>query len=184
MDLFNKVKKLIHFDGSYTLCPAGSIYRNPKNPNPGDIDMIMIVPKISNILSTLDSKNSIIISRQGERMVAFRINLAPTGAKEEEWKKVDVWLSTQEEYPFFLLTFGSGMYVLRIRAVAKSRGFLLNRYGLFYRQSGRRVPGKFKTVADIQKAIGVTVRDIKTVNAPGKDKIPKKIKGGAVDVGD
>ena len=153
MDLYKEIIKLINFSGNkYKLYPAGSIYRNPSIKNPGDVDIILVTKNIEGILSTYQSSIPTKIIRQGERMASLSV------LYKRKWIKVDIWVCTPEEFPFLLLMVGYGKeYVIRIRAVAKKRGYLLNRYGLYERDTGKKIKGKFKTVADIQRRIGVTV---------------------------
>lgn len=162
MDLFDAVKRTISFskDYKYKLYPAGSIYRNPDNPSPGDVDILLVSPEFEDgILSTFVSKKPVQIIRQGERMMSLKLFL-----RGNQYTHVDIWACSRAEYPFMLLAFAGGPYTIRIQAVAKQRGFLLNRYGLYHRDSGKKVRGTFKTVADIQRAIGVTVRNLAQVD--------------------
>lgn len=157
MDLYKKVEKSITFDGSYKLYPAGSIIRGKENPK--DIDVILVSSKIDGILQTLDVPKDdikLVIHKDGERYIAFTL-IFPNHKRV----KVDVWSCFPKEYPFFRLAYGAGReYNVRIRAVAKSRGYLLNNHGIYHKDTMKQVKKNFKTVSDIQKFLGITERDI------------------------
>ena len=170
MDLFEKVKNSITFCSKrYRLYPVGSILRGKTNPK--DVDIIMKVKKISDILSTIepiDDDVKITVKREGTRFIAFILYFEPRTKKHSvpfytNSIHVDIWLSTEEEFPFMLLSYGAGReYNVRVRALAKKRGYVLNNYGIFDRTTGKRVKGKFKEVRDIQRFLNITERDIST----------------------
>lgn len=57
--------------------------------------------------------------------------------------KVDAFLAPESEYLFALLfAIGSGMFNVRMRALAKRRGYLLNQKGLFTIKGKKRIPIK------------------------------------------
>lgn len=76
--------------------------------------------------------------------------------------RVDVFLAYESEKPYALFHYtGSGPYNVRIRAYAKRKGWLLNQYGLFNRETGKRVPGtsSLKTEKQLVRHLGVTWRE-------------------------
>ena len=157
MDLFKLVKDNIFFDDSdYILKPAGSIYRGEKTP--GDVDIIMVVKKISNILFTLESDRSITIFKEGTRFVSFEIKLP----YKRKYTPVQIWLSTPIEYPFMLLAWAGSGYSIGLRKKANSMGYKLNQYGIFCKKTNRRIATWIKSIRDIQDFLGVSNRDLRT----------------------
>lgn len=161
MDLYREVIKHIKFEPKpYTFHVAGSIYRG--STDPGDIDIIMVVPKISNVLTSIKFKSNIPykLKRVGERMISFEIMLPG----DKYYTPVQIWASTKKEFPFMLLAWAGGKYNIRLRKVAEHRGYLLNQYGLFNRITGEPINNNidFKTIADIQKFLNVTVRPLQS----------------------
>lgn len=154
MDTFIAIKDfLINSVGirGLKMYPAGSLHKNPNIKNPKDIDIIL-VSENDDILPML-SKEIVHVIRQGNRYMSFYVIVSPRTKKI----KVDIWRATKEELPFMLLTFGQGkINSVKIKAIAKNKGYLLNRYGLFYRNSGARVTSRvFKTDKDIIKYLGI-----------------------------
>lgn len=69
--------------------------------------------------------------------------------------KVDVFFTTEREFMFALLfATGSGPFNVRMRALAKKRGYLLNQRGLF--RDGRRVP--VRDERDLFRRLNMTYR--------------------------
>ncbi len=115
----------------------------------------------------------ILISLKGSRVVKFEtpyamgqgklatfINIIdPSGKK---WvAKVDIFITPPQEYIFMLLyATGSGLFNIRMRAVAKKRGYLLNQKGLFKRRGSHLVPvdGDLNTERKIFKYLDMTYK--------------------------
>ena len=171
MDLYKEAIKHISFDGKYKFHVAGSIYRGSTDPS--DIDIIMVMDDdvvdsssgTSSILRTLKSDLPMFVRRVGDRMVSFELILPG----DKYYTPIQVWLSKRSEFPFMLLAWGAGTpYNVRLRRYAKLKGYILNQYGLYDIKTKKKVtddtdrqrPIEFKTVADIQRFLGVTVRDI------------------------
>jgi len=55
----------------------------------------------------------------------------------------DAWES------FALYLIGSGKFNIWLRSIAKRKGYLLNQYGLFKRENGKRVSSKEKEIFQI-----------------------------------
>ena len=73
--------------------------------------------------------------------------------------KSDFFYTTKKNVAFALLYTESGLkYNLRVRRLAKLKGYKLSQYGLFYETTNKHVPGKFKTVADIQRFLGLKIK--------------------------
>lgn len=79
-------------------------------------------------------------------------------SKTHRYIKVDFFLTSPENYITTLnFAIGSGAYNIRVRAVAKKRGFILNQYGLF--KDDKKIP--LKNEHELFKTIGVTYREPK-----------------------
>lgn len=86
---------------------------------------------------------------------------AGVGRTRPRFLRVDLFLVEGSELPFALYHYtGPRMYNIRIRALAKRKGWLLNQYGLFDAKTMARLPGTegLKTEQDIMKFLGVTNR--------------------------
>lgn len=91
--------------------------------------------------------------RAGERTKSFIVRW-----RGQEYR-VDMFFATPEERPFALFHWtGPKSYNIRTRAHAKKRGWRLNRYGLFYQGTDRRVSGSIRTETDLARKLGVTPR--------------------------
>lgn len=119
---------------------VGSIRR--KEPNPKDIDIVLI-PK------TINDKQKIIdyLSKQGkflgggQKKDIFRINGV----------KVELYFTTPESWGATLLAYSSRKgSAIGLRIYARVRGFKLNQYGLY--KKGKYIAGC--TEKDIYKALG------------------------------
>lgn len=72
---------------------------------------------------------------------------------------VNIFLTTPKEFIFAMLyAIGSGQFNLRMRALAKRKGFLLNQRGLYRRTSTGLEEVPIKKEEDIFKAIGMRYR--------------------------
>ena len=135
---------------------AGS-YRTG-NPNPGDIDLIVIsftknkVDTKNWVLNTLDNKckkvklDYMVESGDSGFMGILKIN--------NKYYKIDVKVIEKKYYASFLLYFGSGKYFSKhIRSVAKDKGYKLNQYGVEDLKTGKLKT--FKSEEAIFKFLGV-----------------------------
>lgn len=134
---------------------AGS-YRTG-NPNPGDIDLIVIsftknkVDTKNWVLNTLDNKckkvklDYMVESGDSGFMGVLKIN--------NKYYKIDVKVIEKKYYASFLLYFGSGKYFSKyIRGVAKDKGYKLNQYGIEDLKTGKLKT--FKSEEAIFKFLG------------------------------
>jgi DNA polymerase/3'-5' exonuclease PolX len=150
-----KIDTILHKQVSGIHFQIAGSYRRGK-PISRDVDIVMSTGK--SIWQTVWSKfrkmigNTIDIyepyaSGPGKISVFMRLN----GHKRPI--KVDVFLTTPSEYMFALLyATGSGQFNIRMRAVAKKRGYLLNQKGLW--KDGIRVP--IKNEKDLFKKLNMT----------------------------
>jgi len=91
------------------------------------------------------------------RRVSTTARVVPAGAARAIKIKVDLFVAAPEHRAFALLHYTGGReFNIRVRAHAKARGLLLNQYGLFSRQTGKRVAKKFATERSILSHLGVT----------------------------
>lgn len=96
----------------------------------------------------------------GPRRQSMVVEHRPRGAAPRNYR-LDIFHCSRAEKPYALFHYtGSSRYNIRIRAYAKSHGWLLNQYGLFVAATGHRVRGSsaVKTEADLARLLGVTVR--------------------------
>lgn len=76
--------------------------------------------------------------------------------------KVDIFITEPDEYIFALLfATGSGMFNVRMRAVAKKRGLLLNQRGVYRKVGDKLEQIPVKTEKEIFEVVGVTYREPK-----------------------
>lgn len=157
-DIAILLKKHMRFDihGTYKIEIVGSVAREEDIVR--DIDFLVITPdKVNDFLKTIYFTNDKIIidkiSDCGDRKCFVYITIR--GKKF----KIDIFYAIKEDEPFALLHHvGPKSYLLRIRRLAKRKGYLLNQYGLFDRDSGNKIRDKFGTVCDIQKFLNITCR--------------------------
>ncbi len=121
---------------------VGSIRR--KQPNPNDIDMVLIPKSHSakeKLEKLLEGKGKKILG--GEKKAYFKI----------EGIEVELYYTVRDEWGAALLAYssrkGSG---IGLRIVARFKGFKLSQHGLFSRKTGRRIAGK--TEHGIYHALG------------------------------
>lgn len=74
--------------------------------------------------------------------------------------KTDVFLTIKEEYEIALLyATGSGIFNIRMRSVAKKKGYMLNQHALYKIEGGKQVNTGAKTQQDVFKILGLRWRD-------------------------
>ena len=111
-----------------------------------DIDIIVITEN-SELPHELIPNNKLILSR-GENKMAFLVKY------KQDYYKIDMYFTKSKNFPYMLLYLtGSKEFNIKMRAHAKSRGFLLNQNGLF--RDGHLVNNKAKTEKDIFNLIGM-----------------------------
>lgn len=142
---------------------AGSYRRN--KPFSRDIDLIISAP--SN-MTTAEQWDSFLSKMKKSRHVKFVEVFAQGTDKvstilqytngKKTIIKVDVFFTDPSEYMFMLLyATGSGLFNIRMRAVAKHRGFMLNQRGLYKKISPtilHRVP--VETEKELFKILRIT----------------------------
>ena len=128
-EILSKVKLLL----PYRKITAGSIRR--KEPEVGDIDIIIVVPKLENKLSQLNFDFIIF----GKRRIQFKF----MGAI------IDLFISLVDELPFMKLQyFNTTEDNIKYRAICKSHGYKLNQYGLF--KDGKKVNDGLSKVMELK----------------------------------
>tara|TARA_R100001530_G_C4231667_1_gene132815 strand:- start:13 stop:492 length:480 start_codon:yes stop_codon:yes gene_type:complete len=134
--LINEVKYHVH-----TLQVAGSIRREAEEI--GDID-IVVIPKIG---FRERVEKLIEVTSSGKRKIYGNYKGRP----------INFFITDPKSWGACLMTAtGPARYNIRKRYLVKRKGFLLNEYGLFDRESGEFLAGK--TEGDIYKYLGWTHR--------------------------
>lgn len=135
-------------------------------PRPWDLDLLLVVPDeqaphLAGRLAELRPAGArfavVADKRLGPRLRSLEVADAASAGRIP----VDVFGVLHSELPYALFHFtGPRSYNIRTRALAKRRGWLLNQYGLFFRASGRRVPGSKKIASERELAglLGVAFR--------------------------
>jgi len=118
---------------------AGSIRR--KDPTANDLDFVIIPnPRNANILL----KDSIGVNWSGDKKIQHVLKNGIT---------VDLILTTQDSWGAALLHMtGPKGYDIGLKIKAKQRGWKLNEYGLFNRETNKKLAGK--TEMEILKVFG------------------------------
>lgn len=127
--------------------PVGSVRRG--KPDVGDIDIVATAPVTVADARALPGTSNF---SGGAKQVNF------TYAGREGSRKVNVWVFLDPDSfgAALLHSAGPHFYNVRIRNVAKSRGWLLSQRGLFD-QKGRLIAGP--TEASVQAALGIRNRE-------------------------
>jgi DNA polymerase (family 10) len=116
---------------------VGSIRR--QNPNPVDIDIVIIPKDKTKIFETLSKLGK--LKEGGDKKIYFNVN----------GSDVEIYFAEPEYWGAMLLAYsskrGSG---IGLRLVAKRQGFHLSQYGLF--KNGKFIAGK--TEKEIYEALG------------------------------
>lgn len=153
----NYLKKILIVDApSYEVVIVGSVARRENKIK--DIDLLVITPTYrTNVINKafFDSPRVQLIKRKecGERRCSMIVMV------DNQRIKVDIFYAIKANKPFALLHhIGPKSYLLRLRRLAKLKGYLLNQYGIFHRDSMKRVQKRFNNVCDIQKFLDVTCR--------------------------
>ena len=135
-------KKLSEF--CHTVTVAGSI-RQGKDMV-GDIDVV-VIPKIDPA-DFLEKCKSIVEYEYGGQKKIFGMFMG---------RPINIFVTSEESYGacMYQMT-GPMQYNLRMRMCAKRKGFKLNEYSLYNRESGAYVAGR--TEGDIFTAMGLTYR--------------------------
>lgn len=126
-----------------------------------DIDLLLVLPDDVELKFVEIRKNDHIklekIISSGDRFTSIIVKDKKKNTKID----IDLFRTDKKNYAFALFHFtGPKEYNIRIREHVKTRGYLLNQYGLFYRSSKKRVRGseKIKTERSLAKFIGVSFK--------------------------
>ena len=154
-----KISKIItnsiRYNKKFDIVVVGSIIR--KNKFIKDIDFLIITStEDKNILYDFQFTNKVEVLKEiscGPKRCSLELLV------DNKKIKSDFFYTTKKDAAFALLYTESGLkYNLRVRHIAKLKGYKLNQYGLFYETTNKQVPGNFKTVADIQRFLGLKVK--------------------------
>jgi DNA polymerase (family 10) len=155
--LASKLKRSIHLDLDHTVEIVGSVRRKEDVIN--DIDLLIITPRYhDNIFASIHFNNRNILVKkiisQGDRRCSLLVSIHKSVSR-----RVDLFYATDTEYPFAMMHhIGPKSYNLRVRRLAKIKGYKLNQYGLFYTGRNTRVRHKFNNECDIQKFLDISCR--------------------------
>lgn len=146
--------KIINFitkKSPFKIIPVGSIRRKEKINS--DIDLLLVVKNKSLLSGVNLSKFLPLIFVEGsDRHQKYIYQLSGKNYL------IDIFLCTGVELPYMLFHYtGNKIYNIRTRAYAKKKGWLLNQYGLFSRQTKKSVV-RAKTEKDLIKFIGVSYK--------------------------
>lgn len=148
IDKFSKIiKKMGH-----KAVISGS-YRRGK-PTSGDIDLIVQGISWEEIQDFLTKNKYVLVPPYsiGLKQLSSYIKLG------KHYVQIDIFRATTDsEYMFMLLySTGSRLFNIRMRSVAKHRGYVLNQYGLFD-SNGKQV--ELKTEKEVFKFLGITWKE-------------------------
>jgi len=142
------------------IIPVGSVRRGATTVK--DVDFLVVAPPAS-VDEALAG-----IELRGAGRVTIADNYAAGGRRRSfmlrfgrRHYRSDFFVTTPAEKPYALYHFtGPSAYNIRVRAVAKRRGWLLNQYGLFVAATREPVRGSsaVATERDLAEFIGVTYR--------------------------
>lgn len=115
----------------------------------GDIDLIVTQTSLDNVKKVIESVLDIVSTpRQGSKIMSLVI--------EYKDKELQLEISLVDKDTFGAASIGmtgSNEFNIALRSIAKKKGFLLNNYGLFDRDSNKLIAGK--TESDVFKALGI-----------------------------
>lgn len=142
--IIDTLNKSLSRAGKYKFDIAGS-YRRGKQTS-RDVDII--IERDSQLswadISSAVSKSANLYIHEpyatGPDKISTIASYRTKDMKKPKHMKIDIFITTPSEYMFMLLyATGSGQFNIRMRAIAKKRGYTLNQRGL-WRKSGARVP--------------------------------------------
>lgn len=140
----------------YVIKIVGSVAR--KEDAAKDIDFLIITPgTVRNLLKTVYfTSDKIKIDKMtdcGDHKCFVHLIV------EGKSLKIDLFHTIKVNESFALLHhIGPKSYLLRIRRLAKLKGYLLNQYGIFDRETDKKIKGQFDSVCDIQKFLNISCR--------------------------
>lgn len=139
-------------DKSVKVYNAGSYYMG--KPTSGDIDLILVNERglnrsIRDFQDLLSKKNNMIsVLSMGKNKTTSLIKYGYKG--KERIRQLDMVLIGKDEYPWYILYFGSGRdFSKKIRGIASNKGYRLNEKGLFNKKTGERIDFSPKCEKDI-----------------------------------
>jgi DNA polymerase/3'-5' exonuclease PolX len=155
------LKKHMRFDkmDNYKIEIVGSVAREEDKIK--DIDFLVITPQmVHNLLETLYfTSNNVTINKItdcGDRKCFVYLTVKGKSLK------IDIFHAIKVDEPFALLHhIGPKSYLLRIRRLAKLKDYKLNQYGIFDRDTDKKVSSRFNSVCDIQKFLDISCRSPK-----------------------
>jgi DNA polymerase (family 10) len=157
--LIIKLFKQIQRIKQVKIIPVGSIRRKEKTNK--DIDLLLVVNNLKNTDLSINiglKKNKNLTLVEGHTK----------NARHQKYlyiynnKKyiIDVFICLKKELPYMLFHYtGNKKYNIRTRFYAKSKGWLLNQYGLWDRKNKKQLwRHKIKTEKDLTKILGISYK--------------------------
>jgi DNA polymerase beta len=137
---------------------AGSYYMGKETS--GDIDLILVSKdkydiKIKHLYQILeDNDNLMQILSAGKNKTTCLIIY--NYKQKERIRQLDLALIDEDQYPWYILYFGSGKeFSKKIRGVASKKGYRLNEKGIFDKKSGKQINFYPKNEKDIFDFLGI-----------------------------
>lgn len=126
-------------------------------PTSGDIDLLVVLPEAGGLDMTglILLLSPLLVARLSMAAVDFK-GIARLPGSHHLGRRMDIGLVPADRLPFSLLhSTGSGTFNELLRHRAKELGFKLSQKGLFRRDDGSPVPGRFESDRDIMAFLGV-----------------------------
>lgn len=135
------------------IIPVGSIRRKEKKNK--DIDLLLVVNNLKN--TNLGIGNTLTLIEGHTKNARHQKYLYLRGNKKY---LIDVFICLKKELPYMLFHYtGNKKYNIRTRFYAKSKGWLLNQYGLWDRKTKKQLyKSKIKTEKDLTKILGISYK--------------------------
>jgi len=139
---------------------AGSYYMGRETS--GDIDIILTIDSkdekkimMKHLYLILDSNDNLIdILSSGKNKATCLI--VYQYKERERIRQLDLAIIDKEEYPWYILYFGSGRdFSKKIRGIASDKGYRLNEKGLYYKETGKRVDFSPKSEKEIFEFLSI-----------------------------
>ena len=139
---------------------AGSYYMGRETS--GDIDIILAIDSkderkimMKHLYLILDSNDNLIhILSSGKNRATCLIIYQYK--ERERIRQLDLAIIDKEEYPWYILYFGSGRdFSKKIRGIASDKGYRLNEKGLYYKETGKRVDFSPKSEKEIFEFLSI-----------------------------
>jgi DNA polymerase (family 10) len=117
-----------------------------------DIDILIYERDLDELINSVDEL--ILIKKNKNRAIADIVF-------SHKRYKLDIFLCNEDNYIFMKFMLESPKsYNIRVRNLAKTKGYKLSQYGLYKIVNNREIPVKIQSEADIFDILGITHRSI------------------------